>query len=141
MFTEDEAARICQIPINAFNGRGPANLEMQRESRVLNEKRLPPRKELAANNKGDCSYVRRQNNVWKRLWKMNVLNAAKVFMRRTCNNVLPTNANLIKYSRESVMPYMWIKGGDYGAYIVELPSGKRCIKYVWEETTKELRDE
>lgn len=98
-------------------------------------------KELAANNKGDCSYVRRQNNVWKRLWKMNVLNAAKVFMRRTCNNVLPTNANLIKYSRESVMPYMWIKGGDYGAYIVELPSGKRCIKYVWEETTKELRDE
>jgi hypothetical protein len=35
------------------------------------------------------------------------------------------------------MPYMWIRGGDYGAYIVELSNGKRCMKDVWKETTIE----
>ena len=37
-----------------------------------------------------------KKKIWSILWKLNILNAAKVFIWTTCLESLPTNANLFK---------------------------------------------
>jgi hypothetical protein len=79
VFVEDEVVGICQIPISAFNGRDQQIWRCTGNGEFSVRSTYHLENELTTNNKGECSYVRRQSNVWKRLWKMNVPNAVKVF--------------------------------------------------------------
>jgi hypothetical protein len=53
-------------------------------------------KEIQTQMGGQCSHVKKDNGVWKTIWKMGVPRLVKLFMWRACQNLLPTWVNLTK---------------------------------------------
>ena len=47
------------------------------------------------NHSGECSVQRANNPVWLRIWKAKVPNKVKIFSWRACQNILPTQDNLV----------------------------------------------
>ena len=47
------------------------------------------------NHSGECSVQRANNPIWSRIWKAKVPNKVKIFSWRACQNILPTQDNLV----------------------------------------------
>jgi hypothetical protein len=95
-FSREEAKVIKNIPLSpllprdkliwkgthngVFTVRGAYHGEVERQSLV----------------KGDCSNPGKNEEAWRVCWKLNIPNAAKMFLWRACHNLLPTKMNLLK---------------------------------------------
>jgi hypothetical protein len=54
------------------------------------------------------------SGIWKLIWSLNLPNAAKMFLWRACQNILPTKKNLLKRCivKEPSCPICGIDGGS-----------------------------
>jgi hypothetical protein len=53
-------------------------------------------KEFVLADEGECSTEGNKERIWKALWKLNCSRVVHLFLWKTCNNILPTKANLSK---------------------------------------------
>lgn len=96
LFTVDEVELIRTIPISStdqedrFIWRGTTKGVFSVKSAYHIQK------ELEGSLAAGCSLRREGSEVWKRLWRLNIPNAEKVFFWRACHNILPTRDNLIR---------------------------------------------
>jgi hypothetical protein len=74
---------------------------------IIWEKKLP----ITYGKKGRRARV---SGIWKLIWSLNLPNAAKMFLWRACQNILPTKKNLLKRCivKEPSYPICGIDGGS-----------------------------
>ena len=53
-------------------------------------------KEISLAAEGECSTVGQQERMWQTVWKLNCPRVVHLFLRKACNNILPTKANLAR---------------------------------------------
>lgn len=52
--------------------------------------------EIIERGRGQTSQVKKGIDVWRSLWNLQVPNPIKIFLWRTCNDILPTRKNLLR---------------------------------------------
>ena len=52
--------------------------------------------EIVKTNLAGSSHCKEANEVWKKLWRLEIPNVEKNFLWRACHDILPTRENLLK---------------------------------------------
>lgn len=93
-FIEEEAEMICNLPLSRYRQQDkmiwfPTNTG---EFSVRSAYHLE--KEHMRSTQGKGSNSTRSRDLWAGIWKLQIPNAARMFLWRACSNILPTKDNL-----------------------------------------------
>ncbi|KAJ0085033.1 hypothetical protein Patl1_07264 [Pistacia atlantica] len=96
LFSESEVNTICQIPISVFNR--PDKLVWRCSLNGLFSVRSAYHLQVESqlSSRGQSSSAANENKKWKKLWKLPITNAEKLFLWKACQDILPTKCNLVK---------------------------------------------
>lgn len=96
-FSKEEAEAICRIPLSR---KDVSDLVVWLHNRnkmySVKSRYHVARKVMRTDDWVECSRGLGGQQVWKRLWQLEVPNKIKVFGWRACHNILPTRVNLIR---------------------------------------------
>ncbi|XP_062152086.1 uncharacterized protein LOC133860513 [Alnus glutinosa] len=99
IFWKEEAECIIAIPLNKYGQqhlriwRGTSSSDFSVRSAYYMAK------EMHEIQRGESSNYSEVNKLWKIIWGLQVPNLVKMFLWRSCHNILPTKANLLKKVR------------------------------------------
>ncbi|XP_059436284.1 uncharacterized protein LOC132169234 [Corylus avellana] len=96
IFLKEEAEIICNIPISRYGYPDKLIWRANTSGMFTVRSGYHMEKERHALQMGEGSRGSGYTNLWKKLWQLQVPNAAKVFLWRACSNILPTKDNLLK---------------------------------------------
>jgi ribonuclease HI len=96
VFTVEEVEIIRTIPISSTDQEDRLIWRGTTKGVFTVKSAYHMQKELEGSLAAGCSFRRDGSEVWKRLWRLNIPNAEKVFFWRACQNILPTRDNLVR---------------------------------------------
>jgi hypothetical protein len=93
-FGKEEATAICNIPLSRFLHDDKIIWRATKTGEFSVRSAYHLEKERLEKMKGECSRGTKPQAMWKTIWGLQIPNAAKMFLWRACNNILPTKDNL-----------------------------------------------
>ncbi|KAJ0008133.1 hypothetical protein Pint_29753 [Pistacia integerrima] len=91
-----EVNTICQIPISIFNRPDKIVWRCSQNGLFLVRSAYHLQVESQLSSRGQSSYAANENKKWKKLSKLPITNAEKLFLWKACQDILPTKCNLVK---------------------------------------------
>jgi hypothetical protein len=96
IFNEEEAALICNIPLSRYNQKDKLIWRAAKSGLFTVRSAYFIENDKKSLLTGEGSHPSDQGSLWKEIWHLKVANSVKMFMWRTCKNILPTKENLFK---------------------------------------------
>ncbi|KAJ0007435.1 hypothetical protein Pint_29767 [Pistacia integerrima] len=96
LFSESEVNTICQIPISIFNRLDKIVWRCSQNGLFSVRSAYHLQVESQLSSRGQSSSATNENKKWKKLWKLPITNAEKLFLWKACQDILPTKCNLVK---------------------------------------------
>jgi hypothetical protein len=96
IFERHEDDVICGLPMSRYNCPDRMIWRVTKTSDFTVQSAYFLEKERKVSEKGESSNRFGDDNYWRTLWGLKIPNAAKVFLWRACNNILPTKENLLR---------------------------------------------
>ncbi|KAJ0096619.1 hypothetical protein Patl1_27305 [Pistacia atlantica] len=96
LFSESEVNIICRIPISIFNRPDKIVWRCSQNGLFSVKSAYHLQVESQISSRGQSSSAANDNKKWKKLWKLPITNAEKLFLWKACQDILPTKCNLVK---------------------------------------------
>ncbi|KAJ0017107.1 hypothetical protein Pint_10781 [Pistacia integerrima] len=96
LFSESEVNTICQIPISVFYRPDKLVWRCSQNGLFSVRSAYHLQVESQLSSRGQSSFVANENKKWKKLWKLPITNVEKLFLWKACQDILPTQCNLVK---------------------------------------------
>ncbi|KAJ0075170.1 hypothetical protein Patl1_34400 [Pistacia atlantica] len=96
LFSESEVDIICRIPISIFNRPDKIVWRCAKNGLFSVKSAYHLQVESQISSRGQSSSAANDNKKWKKLWKLPITNAEKLFLWKACQDILPTKCNLVK---------------------------------------------
>ncbi|KAJ0111528.1 hypothetical protein Patl1_02331 [Pistacia atlantica] len=96
LFSKSEVNIICRIPISIFNRPDKIVWRCAQKGLFSIKSAYHLQMESQISSQGQSSSAANDNKKWKKLWKLPITNAEKLFLWKACQDILPTKCNLVK---------------------------------------------
>ncbi|KAJ0097104.1 hypothetical protein Patl1_28743 [Pistacia atlantica] len=87
---------ICRIPISIFKRRDKIVWRYSQNGLFSVKSAYHLQVESQISSRGQSASAANDNKKWKKLWKLPITNAEKLFLWKACQDILPTKCNLVK---------------------------------------------
>jgi hypothetical protein len=91
---EEEAQIICNIPLSPLQQHDKMICRCTKNGQFSVRSAYYMEKDIQASQRSRCSYNNTGTEIWTVIWGLQVPNATKMFLWKTCNNLLLTKENL-----------------------------------------------
>ncbi|XP_042964743.1 uncharacterized protein LOC122298967 [Carya illinoinensis] len=96
MFSKEEAAQICSIPLSWHGEEDKILWGFTKDGRFSVRSAYHLGNDMGRSRLGECSSRQTQQQIWEGVWSLNVPNPTKQFVWKALKGILPTRQNLVQ---------------------------------------------